>query len=86
MTNNLSHYDTNADLFHVDTKTGGLATSSAAMSRHSDGAPQKDVWRKRLLSFSRWNKPKRGLFLLLVFAGNVLVATLAWVIVRLISG
>jgi hypothetical protein len=34
--------------------------------------------------FARWNKPRWGLLLLLVFPGNVLVATIAWIIVRLI--
>ena len=41
--------------------------------------------RKGPLPFARWNKPQWALLLLLVFAGNVLVATIAWIIVRLVQ-
>ena len=44
------------------------------------------IWRKGPPPFARWNKPQRALLLLLVFAGNVLVATIAWIIVRLVTG
>jgi hypothetical protein len=33
-----------------------------------------------------WNKARWSLFLLLLLTGNVLVATLAWIIVRLVTG
>jgi hypothetical protein len=41
------------------------------------------IWRKGPPPFARWNKPRWALLLLLVFAGNVLVATIAWISVRL---
>ena len=44
------------------------------------------IWRKGPLPFARWSKLRWGLLLLLVFAGNVLVATIAWIIVRLVTG
>jgi hypothetical protein len=40
------------------------------------------VWR----TFARWNKAHWGFLLLLVFVGNVLVATVAWIAVRLVTG
>jgi len=74
---NLSQSDTNASVF---------PTSNVAMSRHGNDPSQRAIWRKGLPSFAHWNKPRWGLFLLLVFAGNVLVATLAWIIVRWVTG
>jgi len=74
------------NLSQTDTKASVFPTSDAAMSRHDNGPSLRAIWRNGLLSFVRWNKPGRGLFLLLVLAGNVLVATLAWIIVRLITG
>jgi hypothetical protein len=56
------------------------------MNRHGNGRSQRSICRKGPPSFARWNKPQRGLFLLLLLAGNVLVATLAWIIVRLVTG
>jgi hypothetical protein len=47
---------------------------------------RQSIWRKGPPSFARWNKPQQALLLLLVFAGNVLVATIAWIIVRLVTG
>jgi hypothetical protein len=35
-------------------------------------------------AFTRRNKAQWGLFLLLLLAGNVLVATIAWISVRLV--
>ena len=34
--------------------------------------------------FAGWNKSRCGLLLLITFAGNVLVASIAWIIVRLV--
>ena len=39
-----------------------------------------------LVQFTRWNKAQRALLLFLVLAGNVLVASVAWIIVRLVKG
>jgi len=86
MIQSLSQSYTKADLSQGDTKAGGFSTFSAAMSRHGNGPSQRDIWRNGLLSFVRWNKPREGLFLLLVLACNALVAILAWIIVRLITG
>jgi hypothetical protein len=35
-------------------------------------------------AFARWNKPRWALLLLLVFTGNILVATIAWISVRFV--
>ena len=86
MLQNLSQSDTKANLSQGDTKASVFPTSKVAMSRHGEGPLQRAILRKGLPSFARWNKPKWGLFLLLVLAGNALVATLAWIIVRLIMG
>ena len=80
---NLSQID---NLSQCDTKASVFPISNVAMSWHGNDPSQRATRRKGLPSFARWNKPKRGLFLLLVFAGNVLVATLAWIIVRLVTG
>jgi hypothetical protein len=55
------------------------------MSRRSNNPSQRIISRKEP-PFAGLNKPQWGPFLLLLFAGNVLVATLAWIIVRLVSG
>ena len=39
-----------------------------------------------LVQFTRGSKVRWGLLLLIAFAGNVVVATLAWIIVRLVTG
>jgi hypothetical protein len=42
------------------------------------------IWRKGgPLPFASWSKLQWGLLLLLVFTGNGLVATIAWISVRL---
>jgi hypothetical protein len=56
------------------------------MNRHGNDRSQRSTWRKGPPSFARWNKPQRALLLLLVFAGNILVASVAWIIVRLVTG
>ena len=56
------------------------------MSRRSNNPSQRIISRKEPPSFAGWNKPQWGPFLLLLFAGNVVVATLAWIIVRLVTG
>jgi hypothetical protein len=56
------------------------------MNRHGNDRSQRSIWQKGPPSFVHWNKPQRALLLLLVFAGNVLVATIAWIIVRLVTG
>jgi len=69
-----------------DTKASVFPTSGLAMGRHGDGRSRRAVRRNEPPSFARWNKPKWGLFLLLVLAGNILVASLAWFIIRLVIG
>jgi len=60
---------------------------ASAMSQHGNGPSPKSIWKKRLGSFGSWNNPKWGLgFLLLVLAGNIVLATLVWVIVKLVTG
>jgi hypothetical protein len=56
-----------------DTEVRVLPTSDAAKSRHGNG-PTLAPWRKL-----RW-----GVFLPLAFVANVIVATLAWIIVGLV--
>jgi hypothetical protein len=70
----------------IDTEGSAFSTSDVAMSRHGNGPSQRTVWRKGRLSLPHWNKPRWVLFVLLVFAGNVFVATIAWIIVRLVTG
>ena len=42
------------------------------------------IWRKGgPLPFARWSKLRWGLLLLLMFTGNALVATIAWISVRM---
>jgi hypothetical protein len=55
------------------------------MNRRSNDPSQRIISRKRPPPFAGWNKPQWALLLLLVFAGNVLVATIAWIIVRLVT-
>lgn len=60
---------------------------ASAMSRHGNGPSRKSIWKRGLASFASWNNPKWVFFfLLLVFAANILLATLAWVIVRWVTG
>jgi hypothetical protein len=54
------------------------------MNQHGNDRSQRSIWRPP--SFARWNKPQQALLLLLVYAGNILVATIAWIIVRLVTG
>ena len=58
-----------------------------SMSRQGNGPSQKNILKKRLAAFTSWKNPKGGFFLLLVvIAANIILATLAWLIVRLITG
>jgi hypothetical protein len=68
------------------TKAGVFPATDPAMSQRGDGPSRKSIWQRGLPSFARWNKPRRSLFFLLVLAANVLLATLAWIIVRLVAG
>jgi hypothetical protein len=73
----LSQRDTRASVFPI---------SGLAIGRHGDDRSPRAIRRNEPPSFAHWNKPKWGLFLLLVLAANVLVASLAWVIIRLVIG
>ena len=60
---------------------------ASAMSQHGNGPSRKSFWNRRLASFGSWNNPKWGFaFLLLVLAANIVLAMLAWVIVKLVTG
>jgi hypothetical protein len=73
-----------SNLFQIDKDANAFTTFDIGMNRQDEGPPERTSSQKG--PFARWNKPRWGLFLLLVLAGNVLVATLAWIIVRLVTG
>ena len=73
------------NLSQINPEAGAFGTSDLAMNRHGNARSQRSIWRKAFSSLARCNKPRWGLWLLLVFAGNVLVATIAWTIVRLVT-
>jgi hypothetical protein len=55
------------------------------LSQNDTGASKwVHLWQSGLPPFADWNNPRWGLFLLLVLAGDVIVATLAWIIVWLV--
>ena len=58
-------------------------TTFAPARQDDDGLSQWGIPREALPKLVPWSKPSWSLFLL-VFAGNVVVAVLAWVIVGLI--
>jgi hypothetical protein len=68
---------------HSDTEARMHLTPNVAKSRHANGFSQRAIW-PQLPTLSPWHKLGWGLFLPLMFAGNVVVATLAWIIVGLV--
>jgi hypothetical protein len=68
-----------SDLLQPDTEASG-----AAESRRGKGLSQRAMWPESLSELAPWSKMSWGLFVPLVFAGNVVVATLAWFIVELV--
>jgi hypothetical protein len=68
-----------SDLLQRDTEA-----SDVAESRRSKGLSQGATWPESLSALGLWSKLSWGLFIPLVFAGNVAVATLAWFIVELV--
>jgi uncharacterized protein involved in exopolysaccharide biosynthesis len=74
------------NLLQIDTEASVFLTSEVGMNRRSNEPSQRIISRKGPPSFAGWNKPQRALLLLLVLAGNVLVASVAWIIVRLVKG
>ena len=78
-----------SDTLKANLSQGGTqepAVPALAMSRHGNGR-RKSIWKRGPASFGSWNNPKWGLaLLLLVFAANIVLAMLAWVIVKLITG
>jgi hypothetical protein len=74
------------NLVQIDTEASVLRSADIGMNRRGNGRPRRSIWRKDPPPFAHWNKPRWGLFLLLVLCGNVLVATIAWMIVRLVTG
>jgi hypothetical protein len=69
-----------------DTAAGVFLSSDETKRRPSEGSSQRAISRKGPSWFARWKEPRSGLYLLLALAGNVLVATLAWIVVRLVTG
>ena len=70
-----------ANLPQRDTKASVSPTSNVAKSRHGNGLSQGAISPEGLPTLAPWHKLGWGLFLPLVFASNVIVATLAWIIV-----
>jgi hypothetical protein len=58
------------------------ALPSLAMSREGTRPPAA-IWSDELLKVAPWSKLSWGVFLPLIFLGNVLVAIFAWFIVGL---
>jgi hypothetical protein len=57
-----------------------------ATSQYGDGPPQGATWRDRHPAQAPWSKLSWLLFVPLVFASNVAVAILAWIIVERVMG
>ena len=68
-----------SDLLRRDTETSGVAKSW-----RGKGPSQEAIWPEGLSTFAPWSKLSWGLLVPLVFAGNVVVATLSWFIVELV--
>jgi len=49
-----------------------------------NGLSQRAIWPQGLPTLAPWSNLSWGLFLPLVFAGNVVLATLAWIIVGIV--
>jgi hypothetical protein len=73
-----------SDLRQRDTEAIVLATGVAKSRRGLSGLSQGTIWPPGHLTLAPWSKLSWGLFVPLVFAGNVAVATLAWIIVGLV--
>ena len=56
----------------------------SASDAQDAGLSQEVVWLESRSTLAPWSVLSWGLFLPLVFAGNVVVATLAWIIVGLV--
>ena len=72
----------NSNLFQQDIEAGVFRVADA--SRRDNGLSQGASWPEGLPALAPLSKLSWGLFLPLVFAGNVVVATLAWIIVGLV--
>jgi hypothetical protein len=57
---------------------------AADPSRGDNGLSRGASWPEGLPALAPWSKLSWGLALPLVFAGNVVVATLAWIIIGLV--
>ncbi len=69
------------ELSRNDTYPSLFSTAGLAMASGDGNGTSGTASRRPPTPFAGWNRPKWGLFLLLVLAGNVLMATLAWLIV-----
>ena len=80
---------TQNDTLKIILSQGGTretAVPALAMSRHRNGA-RKSIWKRGPQSFGFCNNPKSGFFfILVVLAANIILATLAWVIVGWVTG
>jgi hypothetical protein len=61
-----------------------FSESDVAKGRHGNGLSRGATWPEGLPTLPPWSKLSWSLFLPLVFAGNVVVAILAWFIVELV--
>ena len=79
---NMEYFSMSSNLFQQDTEARVFRVADA--SRRDNGFWQGASWPEGLPALAPWSKLSWGLFLPLVFAGNVVVATLAWIIVGLV--
>ena len=61
-----------------------FSESDAAKRRHGNDLSWAATWPQGLPTLPPWSKLSWSFFLPLVFAGNVVVAVLAWFIVELV--
>jgi hypothetical protein len=79
MRSNLLQQDSEARVFRA-------SDASRRDDRPSQrGFSQGGIWPEGLPTLAPWSKLSWGLFLPLVFAGDVVLATLAWIIVGLVT-
>jgi hypothetical protein len=70
-----------SDLRQRATEISVFHKSNLAKSRHGNDFLLDAFWPENLPAQAPWSKLSWGLFLPLVFAGNVVVAILAWIVV-----
>jgi hypothetical protein len=86
LASDVEYFSMGPNLLQRDTKASAFRASDA--SRRDNGLSQEGlsqgvIWPEGFPTVAPWSKLSWGLFLPLVFGGNVVVATLAWIIVGL---